>query len=151
MVPPRWGGALDGPLSRDGFWYDRTGSDDRGPTVVIRYGPVGAQMLGASCRAAAEFAHGGNDLIIDEMLLSPDIAMQWLDALKRLTVSFIYVTCPLPELETRETARNNPAGLARGQLATVQTSLLRYDLTLDTSTRSPAELADVVLGYLSAC
>ncbi|MEU9890644.1 hypothetical protein [Sphaerisporangium sp. NPDC051011] len=36
LVPPNWGGGRDGPLSRDGFWYDRTAHEDGHPLVVIR-------------------------------------------------------------------------------------------------------------------
>ncbi|WP_394619009.1 chloramphenicol phosphotransferase CPT family protein [Lentzea sp. JNUCC 0626] len=145
MVPPRWGGGLDGPLSREGFWYDRTGHDERGPLAVIRYGPAGARMLAAGCRAAAELVRGGNDLIIDEMLLAPELAPLWLDALRGLDVLFVHVTCPLPLLEERERARNNPAGLARGHLATTGEAPFDYGLVVDTSTASPEELADTVL------
>lgn len=46
LIPPNWGGGRDGPLSRDGFWYDRTGHDTDGhPVLVVRYGEVGYRML----------------------------------------------------------------------------------------------------------
>ncbi len=46
LMSPNWGGGRDTPLSRDGFWYDRTGHDADGhPVVVIRYGHVGRRML----------------------------------------------------------------------------------------------------------
>jgi chloramphenicol 3-O-phosphotransferase len=74
-VPPNWGGGRDGPLSRDGFWYDRTGRDAGGhPIVVIRYGQVGRRMLHSSCAAAAAFAHGGDHLVIDESRVSKFVA-----------------------------------------------------------------------------
>ncbi|MFQ6227556.1 hypothetical protein [Nocardia sp. NPDC002869] len=66
-IPANWGGGRDGPRSRDGFWYDRTGQDaeDR-PTVVIRYGGVGRRMLRSACTAAAAFAHGHPyDTVVD--------------------------------------------------------------------------------------
>ncbi|WP_327097851.1 chloramphenicol phosphotransferase CPT family protein [Nocardia vinacea] len=73
-------------------------------------------MLWSACAAAAEFAHGGDHLVIDEMLLTPDLLPMWLDALAGLDVQLVSVTCPLAVAEQRELARGNEIGLARGYL-----------------------------------
>jgi chloramphenicol 3-O phosphotransferase len=146
LVPPNWGGGRDGPLSRAGFWYDRTGHDADGrPLVVIRYGEVGARMLRSAHAAAAAFAKGGDHLVIDEMLLSPDLLPLWLTALAGLDVLLVRVTCPLPVAEERERARGGQPGLARGHHRTVHAHDIPYDLTIDTTTGTPAELARAVL------
>ncbi|MFF3569473.1 chloramphenicol phosphotransferase CPT family protein [Nocardia jiangxiensis] len=146
LVPPNWGGGRDGPLSRDGFWYDRTGHDADGhPVLVVRYGHVGYRMLRSGCAAAAEFARGGDHLVIDEMLLSPDLLPMWLDALAGLDVQLVGVTCPPAVAEQRELARGKTIGLARGHLGTVHDHGHPYDTIVDTSTATPAELAGVVL------
>jgi len=136
LVPPNWGGGRDGPLSRDGFWYDR-GAD----TVVIRYGRVGRRMLRSACVAAAAFARGGDDLVIDEMLLAPELMADWQSALAGLDVLMVRVTCPLEVAERREVGRRNPRGLARGHFRTVHEHGVAYDLTIDTAAGTPAELA----------
>ncbi|WP_107654874.1 chloramphenicol phosphotransferase CPT family protein [Nocardia suismassiliense] len=146
LVPPNWGGGRDGPLSRAGFWYDRTGCDADGhPQVVIRYGPVGQRMLRSACVAAAAFAHGGDHLIIDEMLLTPDLLPMWLTALAGLEVQLVAVTCPLAVVEQRERLRSNENGLARGHFHAVHDHGGRYDMVVDTTAGSPAELARAVL------
>ncbi|WP_447007214.1 chloramphenicol phosphotransferase CPT family protein [Saccharothrix isguenensis] len=146
LVPPNWGGGRDGPLSRDGFWYDRTGGDADGhPAVVIRYGHVGLRMLLSAQTAAAAFAHGGDDLVIDEMLLTPDLLPKWGEALAGLEVLLVRVTCPLAVAEQRERARRNPNGLARGHYRTVHDHGIPYDMTVDSTTGTPAELAGAVL------
>lgn len=147
LVPPKWGGGLDGPLSRVGFWYDRTGTDDDGtPFVVVRYGPVGRRMLESGCVAAAAFARGGDDVVIDEMLLTPDLLPVWRRALEGLDVLWVGVMCPLPVVEEREAARpRGVKGLGRGHLRTVHDHGAGYDMTVDTSTGTPAELARAVL------
>src|SRR5688500_16641069 len=53
MVSPRWGGGMAGPLSYDGFRYDRTSADGM---VAIRYGPVGQAVLDGMHHAVAAFA-----------------------------------------------------------------------------------------------
>ncbi|MGW4365114.1 phosphotransferase-like protein [Nocardia takedensis] len=146
LVPPNWGGGRDGPLSRDGFWYDRTGVDGHGrPTVVIRYGTVGRRMLRSACVAAAAFARGGDHLVIDEMLLTPDLMSGWREALTGLDVHFVAVTCPLEVAEQRELPRRNPNGLARGHFASVHAHGHPYDTTVDTTTADPVDLARTVL------
>ncbi|CCH30927.1 hypothetical protein BN6_36320 [Saccharothrix espanaensis DSM 44229] len=146
LVPPNWGGGRDGPLSHDGFRYDRTGRDADGqPTVVIRYGEVGRRMLRSARAAAVAFAHGGDDLVIDELLLTPDLMPEWLAALSGLDVLLVGVTCPLEVAERRERVRAHPIGLARGHFHAVHDHGTAYDLTVDTTTATPAELARAVL------
>ncbi|MGY1867798.1 MULTISPECIES: phosphotransferase-like protein [Nocardia] len=146
MVPPNWGGGRDGPLSRDGFWYDRTScAADGDPSVVIRYGHVGRRMLLSACAAAAEFAHRGDHLVIDEMLLTPDLLPIWMDALAGLDVQLVRVTCPLAVAQQRELTRRNENGLARGHFRTVHDHGYTYDTIVDTTTGTPAELARAVL------
>ncbi|MEV0675374.1 AAA family ATPase [Actinosynnema sp. NPDC050436] len=146
LVPPNWGGGRDGPLSREGFWYDRTGRDADGhPSVVVRYGEVGRRMLKAAQTAASAFAHGGDDLVVDEMLLTPDLLSTWMEALAGLEVLLVSVTCPLAVAEERERGRRNPNGLARGHYSMVHDHGTAYDMTVDSTTGTPAELAAAVL------
>lgn len=144
LVPPNWGG--HGPHTRAGFWYDRTGGDADGhPSVVIRYGDVGRRMLRSAQTAAAAFAHGGDDLVIDEMLLTPDLLPTWMDALAGLDVLLVCVTCPLAVAEQRERGRRQTTGLARGHYRMVHDHATTYDMTVDSTTGTPAELARAVL------
>ncbi|MGW1737626.1 phosphotransferase-like protein [Nocardia sp. NPDC001965] len=146
LVPPNWGGGRNGPLSRDGFWYDRTGNDADGhPLVVIRYGPTGRRLLRSACTAAAAFARGGDHLVVDEMLLTPDLLSIWLDELTGLDVQLVRVSCPLSVAERRERDRGHEIGLARGHLLTVHEHGQPYDTVVDTTTGTPAELARAVL------
>lgn len=140
LVPPNWGG--HGPHTRDGFWYDRTRGDS---SVVIRYGDVGRRMLRSAQTAAAAFAHGGDNLVIDEMLLTPDLLPRWMDALSGLDVLLVCVTCPLAVAEQRERDRPQTPGLARGHYRMVHDHGTTYDMTIDSTTGTPAELARTVL------
>jgi chloramphenicol 3-O phosphotransferase len=145
LVPPNWGGGRDGPLSRHGFWYDRTTDADGHPSVVVRYGDVGRRMLRSAQTAAATFARGGDNLVIDELLLSPDLLAGWLAALSGMDVLLVCVTCPLAVAEERERTRRSPNGLARGHHRAVHDHGTAYDMTVDTTTGTPTELAKAVL------
>lgn len=140
LVPPNWGGGRDGPLSRAGFWYDRTGHDvDGHPLLAVRYGEVGHRMLRSACTAAAAFAHGGDHPVIDEMLLTPDLLPIWLTALAGLDVQLVAVTCPLHVAEQREPARGNEPALARGHFHSVHA---HYSAT----SRAPDSKSALALG-----
>ncbi|MBW4718359.1 chloramphenicol phosphotransferase CPT family protein [Saccharothrix obliqua] len=146
LVPPNWGGGRGGPLSREGFRYHRPGPTATGhPVLEIRTGPVGRRMVRSGQHAAAAFARGGDHVVIDEMLLSPDLMPAWLSALAGLTALLVRVDCPLEEAERRELARGNEPGLARGHYESVHDHGVPYDATVDTTTGTPAELARSVL------
>ncbi|WP_274522988.1 phosphotransferase-like protein [Saccharothrix sp. ALI-22-I] len=107
--------------------------------------PVGRRMLRSARTAAAAFAHGGDDLVIDELLLTPDLLPEWMDALSGLEVLLVCVTCPLAVAEQRERDRRNPIGLARGHYRMVHDHGTTYDMTVDSTMGTPAELARAVL------
>lgn len=146
MVPEKWAGARGGPLSFEGFRYDRSERDEDGRQLItVRYGDVGRRMLAAACASVAELALKGCNVVVDEMLLDPDLLADWLQALSGVEVCLVGVYCPLDVLEEREAARGNPAGLARGHLRTVHAHEARYDLKVDTSKAPARELARTVL------
>ncbi|WP_311770855.1 phosphotransferase-like protein [Actinophytocola algeriensis] len=82
---------------------------------------------------------------VDELLLTPDLLPTWMDALSGLEVLLVRVTCPLVVAEQRERARRNPSGLARGHYRMVHDHGTTYDMTVDSTTGTPAELARAVL------
>ena len=72
----------------------------------------------------------------------------WAAAVSGLEVLLVSVTCPLAVLERRERGRSNPVGLARGHFSAVHDHGVPYDLTVDTTSGTPAELAGTVLAAL---
>jgi chloramphenicol 3-O phosphotransferase len=68
-----------------------------------------------------------------------------MDALSGLEVLLVCVTCPLAVAEQRELDRRNPNGLARGHHCVVHDHGTAYDMTVDSTTGTPAELARAVL------
>ncbi|MFF2732738.1 chloramphenicol phosphotransferase CPT family protein [Streptomyces sp. NPDC058008] len=146
MVPEKWAGGRGGLLSFEGFRYDRSEQDEDGRQLIsIRYGNVGRRILAAACASVAKLALKGCNVVVDEMLLSPDLLEDWFQALSGVEVYLVGVYCPVHVLEEREAARGNPAGLARGHLRTVHAHEARYDLKVDTSKIPAQELARTVL------
>jgi chloramphenicol 3-O phosphotransferase len=133
------------PAEPDGFWYDRSERDEDGPLVRVRYGPVGLRMLLAGHVSAAALTAAGDNLVIDEMLLSSDLLPRWGRALSGLPVLFVGVRCPVDVLRERERVRDGVPGLARGQLPTVHAHGQDYDLEVDTSAAAAVDVARAVL------
>ncbi|WP_367129368.1 hypothetical protein [Saccharothrix sp. HUAS TT1] len=74
-----------------------------------------------------------------------DLLPSWLIALSGLDVLLVRVTCLLAVAEQRERDRRNPNGLARGHYRSVHAHGATYDMTVDSTTGTPAELARAVL------
>jgi chloramphenicol 3-O phosphotransferase len=147
MVSPRWGGGLGGPLSWEGFRYDRSTESPHGHKIVtIKYGAVGVRVLRGMHRAIAALAQSGNNIIVDEMLLDRWVLNDWINALFGLRVFIVRLWAPVSVLEERERARGNEGGLARGHFKA--NTLAHYDLEIDTSVLIPAEAADRIARWM---
>ena len=144
MVSRRWGGGYGGPLSAQGFRYDREAVLQ---AQVIRYGPVGMRVLDGMQRAVAAFARAGNHVIVDEMLLDERVLAGWVKHLKGFQTYLIKVTATLQSLEQREQQRGNERGLARGHL---KVNDVRYcDFLIDTTEKHPQVCAEEIIHWVT--
>lgn len=143
MVSRRWGGGLGGPLSAQGFRYDRETVPE---AQIIRYGSVGWRVLDGMQRAVAAFAQAGNHLIVDEMLLDERVLAAWVKNLESFQAYLIKVMASLQALEQREQQRGSPRGLARGHL---QANDVRYyDFRIDTTDKHSGTCAEEIIHWL---
>jgi chloramphenicol 3-O phosphotransferase len=84
-------------------------------------------------------------VIVDEVVLEPDLARDWVEALGEIDAFVVAVHCNLVELERREVARGDRLiGQARGQFDIVHT-LLHADFAVDTTATDPATAADAIV------
>jgi chloramphenicol 3-O phosphotransferase len=137
MVPSQWAGGPMGVHRAQGFQYVDLPDDNGKPVLGIAYGPIGLRMLQGFHRAVREFVQAGNPVIVDELILSPEVRDHWFTTLTDLDVLWVGVHCDLNELERREPTRKNPAGLSRWSEKRVHEGM-PYDLWVDT-TNQPAE------------
>lgn len=126
----------------DGFYFD---TDDRGE-VRLNHGAFGLAMLKAHARCAAAIAASDIDLILDEVVLEPDLRADWAAVLGPFAVFRAGIHCALGELERREIARGDRLiGQARGQLDLVHRDMA-YDFEIDTTAVPPATAAAAIAG-----
>jgi chloramphenicol 3-O phosphotransferase len=144
-LPGRWVeiDAWKGPLSDDGVRLERNGDCAR-----YHIGEFGQRLLAAYRRSIAEIARCGMNVVVDDVMIEGNEWDQWRSALAGLDVVWVGVRCDVEVAVQRETERGDRArGLARGQAETVH-RFSAYDLEVDTTSESAAEVARRLDGFL---
>jgi len=133
MLPPTMFGHPDGIV------FDAV-QQDGSPMVIIRTGKVARRTFRGMRHAVAAMAAQGNNMIVDEVMLSEQMA-EYAALLAPFDLRVVGVFAPLEVLEARERQRGDRMlGLARWQYDRVHAGM-RYDLEIDTSTATPEECA----------
>ena len=143
-VPGAWFelGEHVGQFSRDGM------RAEFGPNgAVISFGPVGRGVLNAYQGAVAAAAHAGLQVIVDELVFDRAAWDHWGVVLAGLDVVWVGVRCAPDVAELREAARGDRTPGKARHSASFAHDHARYDFTIDTTERTPAEaLSDLMVG-----
>jgi chloramphenicol 3-O phosphotransferase len=130
----------------DGLIFETTEEGGK-PSVIIKTGVVAERLLSGMRRAVAALASAGNDLIVDDVMVDGELA-DYRALLKAFDVSVVGVFASLDVLEARERQRSDRmVGLARWQYDKVHKGRA-YDFTVDTSTATPLECAELIKAAL---
>ncbi|WP_341762451.1 phosphotransferase-like protein [Candidatus Tisiphia endosymbiont of Melanophora roralis] len=126
------------------------GMNDRGPTMRVETKPKGEQLFGLMPDFANLLASRNNNLIIDEVLFEDACLKSYIKSLNGYIVYFVGVFCDLSVMQEREILRCDRAiGLSNDQIDRVHAGSLReYDLTVDTTSKSPFEIAKQILAFV---
>lgn len=139
-----------GPRSHDGFYYV-PGRDGQGPTMEVKNGEFGLQVMRAIPQVIDKMADNKLDLLVDEVVLEEDILKGYVRSLSDQLVYFVWVHCDLKILEEREFLRGNRGqGLARTQMKIVPTLDWPYDFTIDTTNTSAFDSAQKVMDFVKS-
>lgn len=113
--------------------------------TAIRFGDVGERMLRGMRRAVAAFARGGDNVIVDDLLLEEAYVRDYVEALHGLSVTLVGVRCPLDVVNAREASRPGRfPGTAESHFDTVHAHC-RYDVEVDTHSTPPRACAERVV------
>jgi chloramphenicol 3-O phosphotransferase len=137
-LPGRWVevDTWKGPSGEDGVRLERTGDRAR-----YHIGKYGQRLLAAYRGSVAEIARCGLNVIVDDVMIEHHEWEQWRRALGGLAPVWVGVRCDVEVAVAREAARGDRAtGLARGQADSVHRYPV-YDLEVDTTAESAAEVA----------
>ena len=137
MMPRRWMGHPDGITFK-------TESGDGSPLVSLQMGPALDQVWRGMRRAVAALAEEGNNLIVDDMMMSADDQQDYRDVLGGFDVKYVGLFAPLDVLEQREKDRKDRMiGLAHWQYGRVHKGIA-YDLEIETSENDPKTCAELI-------
>ena len=136
MMPP---GSFDRP---DGVMFEVIEEDGK-PSVVITQGAFADRVMRGMRFAIAAMADGGNDMIVDDVLLF-DAGAHYEAVLASHQFIKVGLLAPLDVLEERERQRGDRLiGLARWQYSRVHQGV-RYDLEIETTRSTPQECAQQI-------
>ncbi len=146
MMPKNY--IMYGPHSHDGFYYV-PGRDGQGPTMEVKNGEFGMQVMHMIPQVVSTMAQNKLDLLVDEVVLEEDLLKGYVRYLSEHTVYFVWVSCNLKVLEEREILRGNRGqGLARMQMKIVPTLDWPYDFTVDTTNASAFDSAQSIMDFV---
>src|SRR3990167_8760913 len=122
----------------DGFLLKQTKEDGKDLTQII-IGKEGQKLVNSIGPVIKSLLDSGNNLIIDEVILSQECLNKYLDVLKNHTTLFVGTTAPIEVLRKREKQRGDRAiGMAEEQDKLTH-KFLKYDLFIDTNNSKPAD------------
>ena len=119
------------------------------PYTEIRFGDEGKKMLRGMRRAMAALAQAGNNIIVDDIILSAEFLADYLQVFEPYNVIFVGVLCPQAVIHTREASRPGRfPGTAAGHFVICHAHG-HYDITVDTSIMTPAACARLVADFVT--
>lgn len=119
----------------------RPAGDIAGTSVSITMGARLDQLMAGMRSAVAAMAGQGNNLIVDDVMLSPSDQEDYWQKCVEHDLYFVGLHAPLAVLEQREKERGDRLiGLARWQFDKVHKGIA-YDCQINTSTSLPNECA----------
>ena len=138
-----------GKKANEGYFFFVPGKNDRGPTMSVQTGSLGKGFFKSMPVIAKLLADQGNNVIIDEVILSNSMLKLYVDSLKEHIVYFIGIFCDLEQMQEREILRRNRAiGLANDQIDRVHEGIREYDFLTDTTNESPFTTAKNIIEFI---
>jgi chloramphenicol 3-O phosphotransferase len=127
----------------DGISFQQHNQEDQ-PSVTIDMGAEAQRVFGGMRSAVAAMAAAGNNLIVDDVMLSANDQLDYQCKLAGIEHYFVGMFAPLDVLDQRERDRGDRLiGLARWQFERVHKNV-QYDLEVDTSLGCPQECAQII-------
>ena len=149
MMPNQYFGTdpSENNVASQGFYWVTHG-EKSDKWYEIKAGPEGLKLIKGLHRSIACLCSIGNNIIIDDVLLSQEWLVDYLKVLEGYSVWFVGVFCPIDVIEQRERDRGDrTVGQARGHFEIVHSHGI-YDLELDTSIFTPEVCATKIVDLL---
>lgn len=124
---------------RDGLVFERINSQ----TIDVKTGYIVERALAGMRHAVAAMAECGNNMVVDDVFFSRE-DVEYRRLLRQYDLRLVGLFAPLYVVQKRESERGDrDIGLAKGQFDRVHSGRT-YDLEVDTSRKTPNEIAMVI-------
>ena len=126
-------------------------TDVRRPYTEIRFGPDGKKILRGMRRAMAAMVAGGNNIIVDDIILESEFLDDYLMVFNPFEVIFVGVRCPVDVINERERTRPGRfPGTAMGHFEICHSHQI-YDIEVNTASMGPEECAQAIVSFINDC
>ena len=148
LMPSRY--TALGDKSKNSYCNFIPSKNERGKTINIECSEKGIKMFDMLPKFAKQLADLGENVIIDEVMVSKNQEDIYFETLKPHKICFVGVYCNLEVMQSREILRGDRCiGLSNAQFNIVHKGLEeKYNLTVDTTNTPPFELANKILEFI---
>ena len=117
----------------------------------IKFGDYGEEVLKVMRRAVAQLASAGCSVVVDDILFEKKYLLDYANVLKPNSSWLVAVTCDINIVRARETKRSGRfPGTADSHFDSIHNHGVEYDIEVNTSRKSPAELAKEIISGMKA-
>ena len=117
----------------------------------IKFGDYGEEVLKVMRRAVAQLASAGCSVVVDDILFEKKYLLDYANVLKPNSSWLVAVTCDINIVRARETKRSGRfPGTADSHFDSIHNHGIEYDIEVNTSRKSPAELAKEIISGMKA-
>ena len=117
----------------------------------IKFGDYGEEVLKVMRRAVAQLASAGCSVVVDDILFEKKYLLDYANVLQPNSSWLVAVTCDINIVRARETKRSGRfPGTADSHFDSIHNHGVEYDIEVNTSRKSPAELAKEIISGMKA-
>lgn len=129
-------------------WVEEQKDAEGNNVLPLFVGEEGMKTVHGMNSAIAAYAKNGCNIIVDYIAYQPEWMTDLKSKLKGFRAIYVGIDIPLEKLEEREQARaTSPSGHARSHYDTVHQGI-EYDLRIDTSNKTPEEIAKKIKTFI---
>ena len=116
------------------------------PFTRIEFGDYGEEVLKVMRRAVSQLAKAGCCVVVDDILFEKKYLLDYAKVLEPNTSWLVAVKCDIDIVRARETKRSGRfPGTAESHFDSIHDHAVEYDIEVNTSRKSPADLAKEII------
>ncbi len=117
----------------------------------IKFGDYGEEVLKVMRRAVAQLARAGCSVVVDDILFEKKYLLDYASVLEPKTSWLVAVRCDIDIVRARERKRSGRfPGTADSHFDSIHDHGVEYDIEVNTSRKSPADLAKEIVTGMKA-